>query len=407
MPNLRQIFSAILPLAVGAGLLFALPHLPFLAKCEHALFLYQERFQKDTIYSDHGDRADLTLRTYSLTRDSTQIALASFEIDSETLKILGSEQPGPAQWAYLLHSIRKKKCDILAITAPLSWPDAEEIPLRTLQHEISQLPTLAIGLVGEKTGSGHPLPPYLQSSVIPGDLDHFDQLPEIDHIEQSPSVKAPVFGIASINGRTIDKADQSFLVPMLVRWGDNILPSLHLAALIASHRIPAAEVSIDPAGFLRLGEEGSIVAIDSQGRATLPNTGKSISSAVSLLTNSTQSQRSLILFDQNPPDAVSHLEQHHYALWPKKPSFKKSYQRWSLRIEIGCLFLIALLLQRRKIWLGVLAMAGLLIGFPSFSHWLPMLPFIGTFTTAFILATMFPEKNLIQGRRKNHLQVLP
>ncbi len=389
MSILRPKLPVILPLLLGIGLLWALDQWKPLAKTEHQLFIFPERFETETIFPDRGHLPDFKVTPLKFTGEVAECSLNSYLIDDATREIIDLS---PEKWAYFLKTIEQNSEGLLVITAPLSWADASELSLETLGHQISKMPDIVIGLDAEFNDTSAELPPFLEDSVISPKTPDLLQIPTIDFLTLPPSIKAPLFGISTVQGFIIETTSTTLKVPMLVRWADSILPSTHLAALIAAHQISPQEVIIDPSGYLRLGLEGSILKIDSQGRASLPNIGNASISASQILIYPEKTSSSKIILPDHAPKFLSLLETHLTRSLAQKPTPLKTYKRWSFPIEIATLILFTLLLQARRLWLTLLGIAAIFLTSVYLNHWFSCTPLALILVTFTILPKPSPKK---------------
>ena len=386
MSSLRSKLPVILPLLIGVGLLCGITRWQPLAPIiplEHSLFLFPERFEPDSHFPDHGQLADFQVTPFLFTGEDKPRSLGSYVIDDETRDIIDLT---PDKWAYLLDTIRRQNQGLLIITAPLSWSDASELALKTLDHQISQAPNLVIGLNAEFNHTAAPLPPFLTSSVIATTSDSdFQTLPQIDFLPLPPSINAPLFGISSVQGLPIENSSSKFKIPMLVRWADSILPTTHLAALIAAHQLTPADVIITSSGHLRLGPKGTILKIDHQGRALFPNSGNTTRSASELLITPSTATSSKILLAAQSPDFLALLETHLTQALTQTPSAQTPYTRWPLPMEIAALIILTLIIQTRRLWLIIPVIALLFAGSVFLNHWFLATPSLLLLTTFFLI----------------------
>jgi len=351
MSSLRPQLLIILPLVLGIGLLYSLTHWKWqtLTSLEHRAFFFPERLETETSFPDHGNEADfkIDLLDFSPTEDSHH--LESYLIDEATREII------------------------------------THTPERTLDRQIAQTPSIVIGLDAEFNNTKAPLPPFLESSVITNNPLPFLNLPKIDFLTHPPSLKAPLFGISTIQGQIIETSDTDMKVPMLVQWDEHLLPTTHLAALLTAQQVSPTDLIIEPSGHLRLGEKGSILKIDSQGRTKLPNKGNTTSSASQLLTSPQKISLSKILLHPEAPPQLNLLQTHLSQALSQKPSITKTYQRWPLPIEIAALIILTLLIQARRLWLTLLSTLALFLASLYFDHWFLLSPVILLLITFAIL----------------------
>lgn len=371
-PRLR--FRLLVPILVGAGLLFVLPQLPPLVALEHRAFNPPERFHPESRYLESGPHEDFVLKVHEFGLPPDHPAnIGTYRIDQETLDIMGADQGDPLEWAQLLRQTRLPDDRLIVVTSSLSWPDALEIPLRALQAQIEQTPCLVVGLRGELLNTASPLPPELASSVIPFVPESLT-LPEIDHLPAPPSVTARLFGISEVRGLKIEKEGQHQRLPMLVRWGKHVLPSLQLASLLTLNGLSPDDLIVDPAGYLRLGRDGLIIPTDSFGFAFLPCEETPPRSASQLQIYPTRGETTKIIEPEPPPIPARALASQLQALNGKPPELVKTYQRWPPLIELTFLVLPAFLLAGRRRWLYLPAILVITAASLVFSRWYLLAP---------------------------------
>lgn len=390
----RRIFIFLLSLTLAIAVLWAVPKIPLLLKVEHALFFHPETFTKENKLTEHGTLTDFEIKVLETHQAEEQLALATYNLDSETQEILGSETTTPTQWAYLLSNIRKNKGDLITITTPLSWLDAQELPLRALEQEITALAPLALNLQANNQNTGNPLPNYLEPSVIAEIAEHHLDLPKLDHILTPPSITSSFFGLTPEEDHTSTNTGKTIQVQLLYRWDKHILPSLHLATLLVTHQLTPADLHLEyqgPSAHLRLGKTGAIIPLDQQGRATFTNGGTSSKSTLNLLTRKTPFQQSIILIDPSTPTYLAQLSSHHADIWPQRSSIHKTYTRWPIPIELALLVILAIALQTRPLLHFAPLLFITLIAAHITSHWLLLSPILTLILARFLQARILPR----------------
>ncbi len=377
MSSLRSYLSVLLPLVLGVSVLLALPHLAPLLRFEHFSFLFPERFQNDHLFADQGTPGDLKITIFDFSSDpEAQLNIESYLLDDEALDIMGTEGGNPIEWAQFLAQTRLKDDRLTVITSSLSWDDATELAILALQEQVDNTPALVIGLRGEFINSEAEFPSYLQGSVVPLAIpDDFD-LPEIDHIQRQPSIKSNSFGISELRGLKIEDAGEQKLIPMLVRWDDQILPTLPLASLLKSHRLPPPELILEDGGYLRFGEAGIILKLDQKGRVALPMAESAPQSASKIQIYPEQAETFKIISSQDSPKAARSLKSQIQQALSQKPKATKTYQRWPIPLELGLLLVSVLLLHLRKFWITPIILVGMLGGSVLAGQWMLLSPLL-------------------------------
>jgi len=394
MNSLRQTLQIFLPLTVGIGLLAAIPQIQALVDFEHKLFWTPHLHRKSPTYASPSKKADFEVAILEQSMISVIRQTNTYEVDSTTEDILGTSPLRPANWAYLLSQLSPEKAKVLVITSDLSWEDADEIPIRTLQHELSRFPGSVIGLAAEKTGESDPLPPYLESSVI-GEYQGFPaDLPEIDFITTPPSVQPTYFGISTVRGFK-DKAPH---IPLLVRWGNHLLPSVELAALLAEFQIRPSELVIDPAGFIRLNRAGMIyLELDEQGRTKRDWNG-SLKSASTLLTGPEQPNAHYFIVPPEAPERFKNLAMNYSKLAQHGQRELTTITRWPLIIEAALLILLVLSFYTKSLWPAFILIAASFATSFVLSKWILATPLLALLIFYVLL---FPKRP----RRKKYSKI--
>jgi len=393
MQTLRQTLQIFLPLVVGIGLLVGLPKIPELVEFEHALFWFPSNFEGQLLYEEPGKKEDFEIKVFQQTLTTAVGTDTTFQIDAETEEILGTSPLQPANWAYLLSQLKPERTNLLVITNELSWADAEEIPIRALQHQLSRFPASVIGLACEKTGDQAPIPAYLQPSIISQFNGYPPGLQEIDKVTTPPSVQPTYFGISSIRGLKIKQGSSSIKVPLLVKWDDQILPSVELSSLLARFKIRPSQIIIDPKGFVRLNKEGPIFfQIDEQGFTEVHSTGNLLASASKILTTSqVLGGPSMMITSQNAPVRLKHLAGTCNELTKIRQTLAFTLQRWPLIIEASFLILLVLSFTTHRLWPALLLIIiGYLVSF-LFYKWLILSPVIALLLAYFIFFRRKPS----------------
>ncbi|MGC6460044.1 MAG: hypothetical protein ACON4R_16960 [Akkermansiaceae bacterium] len=383
-----------LPLLLAVGLIFGVSHISRLVHLEHLVFPPLERWQPESYYLEGTDEDPFTLKVWHFKVAADHPAnIGTYLVDDEAREIMGSNEGDPVEWAQFIRQNRLSDDRLIAITSSLSWPEAEQLPLLALQEQIDLTPCLVVGLKGELLNIESPLPSELESSVIPaGPLPEFS-FPEIDFITVRPSVNPPLFGISEVRGFKIERKNGSFRLPMIIRWGNHLLPSLQLASLLTIHRLKPSDLRIDPQGFLRLGETGPIIRIDSAGCVYLPSGESKEQSASFLQVYPTRAETTKIIENGTPPIPARGLESQLRSLHGNPPELVKTYKRLPVFIEMMLVFFPAFILQSKRSWLYlpvVAAIGGISI---LLSYRLLFSPYLLLFITACIqrLTARSPE----------------
>ena len=355
MPSLRPSLSFLLPLIAGGGLLTKLPEIAPLVRIELSSFLFPERFQKDYSFVDRSESKKFQLTCLDFTPDpEANLNIKSYLLDKESLDIMGSDGGSSIEWAQFLAQTRLDDDRLTVITSSLSWDDASELAILALQGQVDETPSLVIGLQAEFINSEAPLPEYLKPSIIPLKIPAGFDLPKIDHIRRPSSINSSSFGISEIRGLKLESDGDQKLVPMLVRWDNQILPTLTLASILKSQRLKSGDLILEKDGYLRLGSESVILKLDQKGRAALPSNEQEQEqkSASTLQIYPEQAETYKIITPSSAPKSTYGLEGQIRQALSQKAVHKLTYKRWSLPFELALRLTLDSLLHIRRIWSG-------------------------------------------------------
>ena len=377
MPSLRPSLSFLLPLIAGGGLLTKLPEIAPLVRIELSSFLFPERFQKDYSFVDRSESKKFQLTCLDFTPDpEANLNIKSYLLDKESLDIMGSDGGSSIEWAQFLAQTRLDDDRLTVITSSLSWDDASELAILALQGQVDETPSLVIGLQAEFINSEAPLPEYLKPSIIPLKIPAGFDLPKIDHIRRPSSINSSSFGISEIRGLKLESDGDQKLVPMLVSWDNQILPTLTLASILKSRRLKSGDLILEKDGYLRLGSESVILKLDQKGRAALPSNEQEQKSASILQIYPEQAETYKIITPSSAPKSTYGLEGQIRQALSQKAVHKLTYKRWSLPFELALLLTLVSLLHIRRIWIEPFILICVIGGSVLAGKWMLLSPLV-------------------------------
>jgi len=350
-----------LPVLAGLLMAWGIVYLPFLIKLEHAAFIYPEKISTDQTHNSlrysPGDLKDFTIEATQLaSKYNPGSGQNSYLLDEETTDLLGASSLTAANWTFIVNSLVEKGVKHLFISQELSWENPDELTLRALEYELSQLDSFAVGINLQQGAIAQELPPFLEGSIIPSSNQSLVDLPEVNQINLHPSVSAQIYGFNQLDQAAYDEDEHYSYIPLLAHWGNHLLPSLELASILTRNKIAPANVIFRHGLFLQLGENGLIIPIDKHGRTKIPRKPESKSPSASSLLVPTKHTFSLVSLAS--PEAPFHLKQLPYSHYHLANLVKEStnrYARLPLWKETAFLIIFVLILHRRKWWLTAAA----------------------------------------------------
>ncbi|HBE98079.1 MAG TPA: hypothetical protein DDW68_13010 [Verrucomicrobiales bacterium] len=369
----------VIPVLAGLLMAWGIGYLSFMVKLEHLAFVFPKKFSTDThLAFQNIENEKFVVNVYDISsKYSPKLNLESYTLDSETTAILGRSDLTPANWVFLINSIREAGAEHLVITQSLSWENTDELVLRAIQHELSQLESFAIGIDLQRGPITQEFPSYLEGSVIQSpEAAALDEIPRINQIGSHPSIEAPFYGFTQLENIHPDKESDTIELPLLVRWNDKLLPSLELASLMAQNGSNPNSVLFLPGKSLLLkGQSLIIIPIDKTGRTSIPLKKIKPLSSVKLLESPEETLSIVALIPENSslqlqqfPFSIQYLD----SLKPQRSSNR--YSRLPFWGETAFLGIFVLILHHRKWWLSIVAALAYFV-FPfSTGEWLLFSP---------------------------------
>ena len=178
--------------------------------------------------------------------------------------------PSPTDWSLILKAARSEPPGVAAIDYPLTWENAGELSLDTLDHELSLYRHAVLCVDLRRAPVGQPLPDYMRRRAIPiKNLSNTDvALPHVNRLVFPPSATGAENILFSF--RTLESEQSGGkMPPAFARWDDVLIPSFPIALAMAQHDVDPADVLITLGSHVRLGN-GPIIPLDEFGHIQLP-----------------------------------------------------------------------------------------------------------------------------------------
>ncbi len=178
-----------------------------------------------------------------------------------------SSAPPPKlqELATILHCLSDRhNVRLIALSSPLTWADENnEMVHFMLDNAMSSLQHLFVGLQAHNAAQAQATPQLLKDTAIP--QDHLEGDPSgipsankahpyrLPHPADGRLSPAPDFVEDELLSRD-EAADRGMSLPLLVRWNDDVLPTLPLSIVMHHLGLTAADVHVHFNRFLRLGD---------------------------------------------------------------------------------------------------------------------------------------------------------
>jgi len=363
---------------------FSFFKIPNLAEWESRCFWCPQRH--DDGYAFLLNQADEIVR-YRVESEPGQISHQQYVIDDEVFKAFDIEPLSAANWVYLLDRIRSLGSESVAIAQPLSWPDADEISLRALEHQLSCFLRAAVAVEMGKFREAMPFPAYLEPVVIPFEGD-MASLPEVNGVVTAPSVSGVSYGFHSVDLKTEG-------IPLLARWGERLLPSIELAYFMSQSEAPPA---VKLGKHIVFPDLGPVIPIDEYGCYRSEASQEALVSSHELILSEKKLFGLTAMIEKEALPYRRNLSAHLSEMASRVPRDGIVYRK--AREVIPLIVMFALLLLFRKTWLIVLFLVISPLLIMLLQKWLILSPFL-----AMLLVFMvFPKKKKL-GKNRDKLRL--
>lgn len=323
---------------------------------------------------------------------ATQITtLQTYQSEAETQEIfLCEDVPSVTDWMLALHNLKTNKITSVTITPPLSWIDANELELRALEHETTNLST-TLGYDLRLDSSPQIFPPQLSSFVLQNISGDLEKVPAVNAVISPPSITSTIQGFRLIENAQPTLSAETIAIPLLAHWNGNILPSIELAALISRFDASPNDLEIHLGSHIRFSEHAPIIPIDATGRATIPRISLDSDSASfkSLLATKLvlSPESPVVIRHRSDPVHLHQLEHTLAQLSSKLFALPRHISRPSLAFETGFLLLASLIFASRFPYV-LIPLAGPAVSAIYANFWILWTPILGTFVISLLLRKM-------------------
>lgn len=267
---------AALTLEIGLICSLYTGEVPFLRRSEEAVFQtflsWVRDFDTRQVILETKPEADgWSLR--SLQQEKVEVTGWSFVELSLEPELFDGETPKPSEYAILLAKIYQSGARELAFTQALTWADAPELELLSLDSSLRPFSAVLFPIDLSEVPQPQVSPDWLASSLVPRNnlVGDASSLPLMNQVMVPPSVSGRqglVFAFPDFGGRDLQFRAPGRL-PVLARWGDDFLLSWPLSLAMRLEGVTPEQLIIAPGKSLRLGPEGPVIPLDDFGRVKI------------------------------------------------------------------------------------------------------------------------------------------
>lgn len=255
-------------MAVGLGLMAAVPRVPALASLDAGLFARMAGGGVETGGLGTPEKPRWIGRTEE---PSAPLPATLLALDEDREGWFEEIPPPPSDVAVVLARLNAAGLEQLAIGYPLQWESPDTLAVEAMRGVMDRFDGLVLGFPLKDGTAGEPVAmPFLAASVdyaaVQGDAT---ELPLVNAIR---GVAPELGGNKTLAGFTqlVTEDQEDGRTYLLARWSDRVVFALPLALEIARRGIDFEDVEIEVGNEIRLGSDGPRIPIDFRGRANLP-----------------------------------------------------------------------------------------------------------------------------------------
>ncbi len=260
------IYLALFHLALGLGWL--LGHLLLPATMAVYESLAQERLngQYDYVRRLSADEdGALRLQTYAPANGGQSADLPVISLHrSSVLNSFVAYPPVPMDYAVLFRHLYEQGAMKVYVSAPMVWDEEpDHIVKAAVDYELERFQYKALGLYMSESSRIAPLPESWQSLIIPaanisGDTAHFPRADKLAGDAHQLAPGTPTLPYCVENDPLFTQPQTGKSLPLFVRHGNDILPTLPLIAVMNALEISPADLRVIPGETLQLGDKRTV-----------------------------------------------------------------------------------------------------------------------------------------------------
>lgn len=192
-----------------------------------------------------------------------------------SLNSFAAYPPNPMDYTVLFRHLYEQGARNVYVMAPMAWDEEpDNIVKAAVGYELDRFRHKALGRQMSESSRRAPLPPDWKDLAVPASniVGKTDLFPRADRLVGEALqlvTAAPSLGTVVENNELFSPSPEARISPPLfVRWGEEILPTLPLAAALNALDLKPGDVRIIPGDTLFLGNKRS-VPLDEYGRIPL------------------------------------------------------------------------------------------------------------------------------------------
>lgn len=181
-----------------------------------------------------------------------------------------SSPPAPIDLAVIFTNFKRLGKSKVASGVVLAWETPDPIGLAALEKAMTGFESLVVTAPLSRGAVSSVMPPsFRRASISVSDvLGDTSLLPIVNRIPLPGVVLGGDYTAAGFSG--LESENLRNFSPMMARWEDRVVFSFSLLAALQRLDCPVSNIEVKLGEYLKLGNTGRVVPIDSYGRLTLP-----------------------------------------------------------------------------------------------------------------------------------------
>jgi len=238
-------------------------------------------------------------------------------VGDDPQRVFESTPPSAGDYAVILSQLQRQRHSKVAISLPMAWDHADPIALAALDDQLAAFP---LALCASPLGRGispQPIPAaFARASVatklVIGNPRLLPVVNRTAHASVMLGNRGTLAGFTLLENEdppdfARHEAGEPIGVALLARWNDRVVLSFPLLVAMAHAQVGPAELVIHLGEFIRLGQHGAVIPIDSFGRFQLSPESRGASAEVAVPAEAliealvSEEDASLSLAPRHPP----------------------------------------------------------------------------------------------------------
>lgn len=213
--------------------------------------------------SEKGSRDRIIREVAPPSHSALDYVVCEIDDDPEQVNAFGIYHP--ADIAITLSNLHQQGVQRVYLSTHLHWPERDMEENNTLATALRPFQSVVVAApLRRNLSADHITPAFIRASIPATEVgEGLELLPVVNSIGIEPDVIFPENTYAGFSSLESEKSNNS--EPLVARWGDRIVFSATLLALMQNCKVTPNQLIVHPGEYIRIGNTGNIIPIDSFG----------------------------------------------------------------------------------------------------------------------------------------------